>query len=108
MQKWSRLQVGLLVVAVVLFAGVGVLAFMALEPDRVDCVEGARDVDAPIDRPADEALAEFVAANQGDYPLDGWEVASTDGDVTVFTNDDGGEHRVEVEAGVVRTFERCD
>lgn len=109
MQKWSSVQVGLLVVAVVVFAGVAVLGFMALEPDQQDCVEGTRAVEGRVDRTPEEALAEFVGANREDYPLDGWEVSSTSGEVTVFTNaDDDGEYRVEVESGVVRAFERCD
>ena len=109
MKNWSRLQIGLLLVVLVLGGVVAVLAFMALDPDREECVEGSQVVDAPLDRSPEEALAEFVGANAGDYPLEGWEVESSEGAVTVFTNaDDDGSYRVEVETGVVRAFERCE
>lgn len=108
MRKWSPLQIGLLVVAVVVFAGVAVLAFIALEPDQEECVVATYDGAPDTDLAPEDALAEFVAANQDRFPLEGWEVASVEGDVTIFVNDTAGDHRIEVARGAVRSFTSCE
>ena len=108
MQRWSPLLFGLLVVAVALFAGVAVLAFVALEPDQEECVVATYDGAPDTDLAPEDALAEFVAANQDRFPLEGWEVASVEGDVTVFTNDTDGDDRIEVARGAVRAFTACE
>lgn len=108
MQRWTPLQIGLLVVALVVAGTVAVLAVMALEPDQVTCVRGADEEASDTDLPPEEVLAAFVAANDEQFPLDAWEVASTDGERTTFTNDAGGGHVVDVERGAVRSFETCD
>ncbi|QGG94881.1 hypothetical protein [Actinomarinicola tropica] len=108
MGTWSRVQVGLLVVAVAVFAVVAVLAFMVLEPDQEECVVAHYDGAPDTDLAPEDALAEFVAANQDRFPGAGWEVASTDGDTTTFTNEADGGHEVVVERGAVRSFESCD
>lgn len=98
----------LAVVAVVVFAGVGVLAFMALDPDRTECVSGEIGGAPAVDVDPEVALSEFVTRNSDLYPLEGWTVESNDGDVTVFTNDDGGDYTLTVTSGVVTAFERCE
>lgn len=108
MQKWSGIQVALAVVVVVLFAGVAVLAFIALDPDQQTCVGGELTGTPVIDVAPEEALGAFVANNPDLYPGDGWVVDSTDGEVTVFTNDDGGDFTVTVTSGAVTAFERCE
>lgn len=108
MQKWSRFQIGLAVVVVVLFVGVAVLAFIALDPDQQTCVSGEIGGTPEVDAAPEEALGAFVANNGELYPADGWVVESTDGDETVFTNDDGGDFTVTVTAGAVTAFERCE
>jgi hypothetical protein len=104
---WTSTQVALAAVAGLVLAAVAVLGVMALEPDQDECVVGSAEVEDPVDRSPEDALAEFVAANQASFPTEGWVVESSDGAVTVFTND-GGADRIEVESGLVRRFERCD
>lgn len=108
MQSWTRTQIVLALVAVGLFLLIGVLGFMALDPNRTECVNGEIGGAPEVDRPPEEALSEFVTRNADLYPLEGWTVESTDGDVTVFTNDDGGEFTLTVTAGTVTAFERCE
>ena len=108
MRSWSPLQVGLLVVAIVVFGVAAVLGVMALQREDRTCVVGRDDDAVAVDRSPEEALADFVANNDDLYPLEGWEVASTEEDRTVFTNDDDGEFEVVVESGAVTEFRRCD
>ncbi|MBK5224093.1 MAG: hypothetical protein JJE52_14710 [Acidimicrobiia bacterium] len=108
MRNWSPIQLGLVALALVVFVAVAALGLVALSGADVTCVEGEQAVIAPVDRPAEEALGEFVANNSDQYPLGGWEVDEVDGDVTTFVNDDGGDHEVVVESGVVRSFSRCE
>jgi hypothetical protein len=108
MQKWSGVQIALAAVVVVLFAGVAVLAFIALDPDQQKCVSGEIGGTPVVDAAPEEALGAFVANNPDLYPSEGWEVESTEGDSTVFTNDDGGDFTVTVTSGAVTAFERCE
>lgn len=107
-RSWTASQKGLLAAALVVALVVAVLAVMALDPYRTECEQGTNPEAVDVDRPAEEALAEFVAANPGQFPLDGWEVTSTEGDRTTFANEAGGGHEVVVERGAVRSFETCD
>jgi hypothetical protein len=97
----------LAVIAVGLFGLVAVLAFMALDPNQQDCVSGEIGGAPEVDVEPEEALTEFVTRNAELYPLEGWTVESNEGDVTVFTNDDGGDFTLTVTAGTVTAFERC-
>ena len=108
MQTWSRTQIVLVVVVVALFAVVAVLGFIALDPNRQQCVSGEIGGAPVVDVEPEVALSEFVTRNSELYPLEGWTVESTDGDVTVFTNDDGGDFTLTVTAGTVTAFERCE
>lgn len=106
-RSWTPAQKGLLAAALVVAVIAAVLAVMALDPARTECERGTNPEAVDVDRPAEEALAEFVGANADQFPLDGWEVATTEGDRTTFTNDAGGGHEVVVERGAVRSFEAC-
>lgn len=90
-----------------LFLVVAVLGFMALDPDQQDCTNGEIAGAAPVDVAPEVALSEFVTRNADLYPLEGWTVESTDGDVTVFTNEHGGDFTITVTAGSVTAFQRC-
>jgi hypothetical protein len=107
-QSWTKTQVALAVIAVGLFGLVAVLAFMALDPNQQDCVSGEIGGAPEVEVEPEAALSEFVTRNAELYPLEGWTVQSNEGDITVFTNDDGGDFTLTVTAGSVTAFERCE